>query len=65
MHAVFACGLVRLVALEAIDLAGPLKSERYLRYIRDLQADLKAYADDGLVAEFNAVVARKYSSESD
>ncbi|WP_146178389.1 sporulation protein [Nonomuraea fuscirosea] len=53
------------VALEAIDLAGPLKSERYLRYIRDLQANLDAYAGDGQVVQFNAVVARKYSQESD
>jgi tetratricopeptide (TPR) repeat protein len=52
------------LALEAVDLAGPLKSERYLRYIRDLQADLVRYAGECHVDEFNGVVARKYSTEN-
>ncbi|GGP12774.1 hypothetical protein LDL08_18530 [Nonomuraea glycinis] len=53
------------VALEAVGLAGSLKSERYLRYIRDLQVDLAQYASDVQVAEFNAVVAAKYGREKD
>ncbi|MEU7839250.1 hypothetical protein [Nonomuraea sp. NPDC049129] len=56
-------GQAATVALEATDLAGPLKSERYLRYIRDLQADLASYAGESRVTEFNAVVARKYSAQ--
>ncbi|WP_146615660.1 hypothetical protein [Nonomuraea aridisoli] len=55
-------GQAATVALEAIDLAGALKSQRYLRYIRDLQADLAAHEGDSRVAAFNAVVAEKYSS---
>jgi hypothetical protein len=34
------------VALEATQLAGPLKSERYLRYVRDLYADFAPYQSD-------------------
>jgi hypothetical protein len=52
------------IALEAIKLAGPLKSERYLRYIRDLKADLVGYECEGEVAAFNTLVADKYPSLS-
>ncbi|NRQ40407.1 hypothetical protein HII36_52610 [Nonomuraea sp. NN258] len=48
------------VAIEAIGLAGALKSERYLRYIRDLKADLCSYGSVEQVAAFNTLVADKY-----
>jgi hypothetical protein len=50
------------VALEAINLAGPLKSERYLRYIRDLRTDLVGYECEASVQAFNTLVADKYPS---
>ncbi|MEU8364362.1 hypothetical protein AB0C27_50925 [Nonomuraea sp. NPDC048882] len=49
-----------LVALEAIHLAGPLKSERYLRYIRDLKADLVGFDCEISVQAFNDLTAEKY-----
>ncbi|MEU7749605.1 hypothetical protein [Nonomuraea sp. NPDC049158] len=51
-----------MVALEAINLAGPLKSERYLRYIRDLRTDLVGYECEASVQAFNTLVAEKYPS---
>jgi hypothetical protein len=50
------------LATQAIDLAGSLKSMRYLRYIRDLCADLDEYAGDADVRTFWELVARKYPS---
>ena len=50
------------LATQAVDLAGSLKSMRYLRYIRDLCADLEEYAGDADVRAFRALVARKYPS---
>ncbi|WP_155347158.1 hypothetical protein [Acrocarpospora pleiomorpha] len=50
------------VAVEAIQLAGSLKSERYLRYIRDLKADLAAFKGDSEVKDFHDLVADKYPS---
>lgn len=38
------------VALEAIGLAGSLKSERYLRYVRDLHSDFAPYRSNGDVS---------------
>lgn len=49
-----------LVAMEAVDLAGPLKSERYLRYIRDLKAELVGYECEDSVQAFNTVIGEKY-----
>ncbi len=50
------------VATEAIGLAGNLKSQRYLRYIRDLCIDLDAYAGEGDVRAFSFLVVDKYPS---
>ena len=48
------------VATAVIETAGPLKSERYLRYIRDLQADLMPFANTATVQAFNLLVSDKY-----
>jgi hypothetical protein len=48
------------LATQAIELAGSLKSERYLRYIRDLCADLAEYSAEPDVRVFRALVASKY-----
>jgi hypothetical protein len=50
------------LATEAIELAGSLKSMRYLRYIRDLCADLDEFAGDADVEAFRRLVAAKYPS---
>lgn len=48
------------VAREAIELAGSLKSHRYLRYIRDLSSDLDLYDAEPEVRGFKEFVAAKY-----
>ena len=48
------------VATEAVGLAGALKSQRYLRYIRDLCKDLDAYENEVDVKNFKHLVAEKY-----
>ncbi|HUK71996.1 MAG TPA: hypothetical protein VLW50_25050 [Streptosporangiaceae bacterium] len=48
------------VAADAIGLAGSLKSQRYLRYIRDLSAELELYASDAAVRAFGELVAERY-----
>lgn len=49
------------VALEAIQLAGALKSERYLRYVRDLRSDFTPHAGSAeakrALDAFDAVLA--------
>ncbi|MER7268912.1 hypothetical protein ABT344_11475 [Micromonospora carbonacea] len=49
------------VALEAIHLAGALKSERYLRYVRDLRSDFTPHAGSAeakrALATFDVVLA--------
>ena len=53
-------GQAVMVAREAVELAGGLKSQRYLRYVRDLVADLGLYDGEGDVREFKEFVADKY-----
>jgi hypothetical protein len=48
------------VATEAIDLAGSLKSRRYLRYVRDLCTDLEGYGTEADVRAFYDLVGDKY-----
>jgi tetratricopeptide (TPR) repeat protein len=48
------------LAQEAIGLAGSLKSQRYLRYVRDLCADLRPYGDAAEVRAFTGFVAERY-----
>ncbi len=48
------------VARGAIELAGSLKSQRYLRYITDLSADLAPYEADAEVRDFKVFVAERY-----
>jgi len=48
------------VARGAIELAGSLKSHRYLRYIRDLRSDLAPYEGESEVREFGEFVAERY-----
>jgi tetratricopeptide (TPR) repeat protein len=50
------------VAREAIELAGSLKSQRYLRYVTDLIADLVPYDAEPDVREFKEYVADKYTN---
>jgi len=50
------------VATKAIGLAGSLKSQRYLRYIRDLCADLDAYDGERDVRAFRHLVVDRYTS---
>jgi hypothetical protein len=50
------------LATQAINLAGALKSTRYLRYIRDLRTDLEEFAGDADVKAFARLVAEKYPS---
>lgn len=50
------------LAAQAISLAGSLKSSRYLRYIRDLCADLNDYASTSEVKTFRQMVKDKYPS---
>jgi hypothetical protein len=50
------------LATQAIELAGSLKSMRYLRYIRDLCTDLGEFAGDADVETFRRLVAGKYPS---
>jgi hypothetical protein len=52
------------LARQAIDLAGSLKSRRYLRYIRDLCTDLDEFGGDADVRAFRQLVASKYPSRS-
>jgi hypothetical protein len=47
-------------ATQAIGLVGSLKSRRYLRYVRDLCADLADYSTEAEVQVFTALVAEKY-----
>jgi hypothetical protein len=49
------------VARGAIELAGSLKSHRYLRYIRDLRTDLAPYEGESEVREFSEFVCRPVS----
>nr|BFE88178.1 hypothetical protein GCM10020093_107790 [Planobispora longispora] len=51
-----------ILATQAVELAGSLKSMRYLRYIQDLCADLKAYRGNPEVESFRELVAGKYPS---
>ncbi|MGH6739143.1 MAG: hypothetical protein ACREDY_08950 [Bradyrhizobium sp.] len=53
------------VARGAIELAGSLKSHRYLRYIRDLCADLSPYDAERDVREFKEFLAGKYPNLGD
>lgn len=48
------------MARHAIELAGSLKSNRYLRYIRDLSSDLVPYDAEPDVRDFKGFVAEKY-----
>jgi hypothetical protein len=48
------------LATQAIALAGSLKSNRYLRYIRDLCNDLDKYASLAEVKAFRQLVTGKY-----
>jgi tetratricopeptide (TPR) repeat protein len=48
------------LARRAIELAGSLKSHRYLRYIRDLSSDLAPYESESEVREFGEFVADRY-----
>lgn len=50
------------VATAVINDAGPLKSVRYMRYIRDLQDDLKLFAKIPSVRAFEALVSERYST---
>jgi hypothetical protein len=50
------------VASAVIDDCGPLKSARYLRYIRDLQTELTPFSQVPAVQAFNALVSEKYPS---
>jgi hypothetical protein len=50
------------LAMQAIGLAGSLRSRRYLRYIRDLCTDLEEFAGDPDVLAFRELVARTYPS---
>ena len=50
------------MARTAIGLAGHLKSQRYLRYIERLCADLKVYGGDSDVRAFQGFVAENYPS---
>jgi hypothetical protein len=49
------------LAREALDLAGNLKSQRYLRYIRDLCGDLERYDSASDVRAFRLFVAERYT----
>ncbi|MGW4638023.1 hypothetical protein ACWEN6_05830 [Sphaerisporangium sp. NPDC004334] len=51
-----------VLATEAVELAGSLKSMRYLRYVSDLCADLKEYRGNREVESFRELVAGKYPS---
>jgi hypothetical protein len=53
-------GQAVVVAREAVELAGSLKSQRYLRYLTDLAADLVPYEGDSEVRAFKEFVADKY-----
>lgn len=48
------------VATEAVGYAGPLKSQRYLRYIHDLCSDFATYTSESEVRSFNQLVGEKY-----
>jgi hypothetical protein len=50
------------IATEAIGLAGNLKSQRYLRYVRDLSTDLDPYAAEADIRAFKRLVVDKYPS---
>ncbi|MDB5910576.1 MAG: regulator [Massilia sp.] len=50
------------VATEAVGLAGSLKSQRYLRYVRDLCEDFNRFTAEREVRDFNQLVAAKYPS---
>lgn len=52
------------VATEAIDLAGSLKSRRYLRCVRDLCTELERYGTEADVRAFYDLVADKYPTAS-
>jgi hypothetical protein len=53
-------GLAVKIATEAVDLAGGLKSRRYLRYVRDLCTDLQGYETESDVRAFYDLVGDKY-----
>ncbi|WP_327086691.1 hypothetical protein OIE66_30765 [Nonomuraea sp. NBC_01738] len=53
------CQAVAL-ATEAIEIAGSLKSKRYLRYVSDLCTDLAEYRETHDVGRFLEMVATKY-----
>lgn len=48
------------VATAVVEESGPLKSARYLRYIRDLQSDLKPFVTLPTVQAFNVLVLDRY-----
>lgn len=48
------------VATQAIELAGSLKSQRYLRYIRDLSVDLEIYEAEADVRTFKELITERY-----
>ncbi|MFF5111588.1 hypothetical protein [Streptosporangium sp. NPDC000509] len=50
------------LAKQAIELAGSLKSGRYLRYVSDLCAELEPFRTDSEVTAFRELVSRKYPS---
>jgi hypothetical protein len=65
VHAASVCqqrepGYAVELASQAIELAGSLKSMRYLRYIQDLCADLDEFAGDADVQAFRRLVGGKY-----
>jgi tetratricopeptide (TPR) repeat protein len=53
------------VATEAIALAGNLKSQRYLRYICDLRADLEPFAAEAEVRDFGRLAVATYPTIGD
>jgi hypothetical protein len=53
-------GQAAAIATEVVNLAGNLKSRRYLRYIRDLWTDLRSYAEEPDVQEFRKLLLERY-----
>ena len=51
-----------VLAADVVEQAGPLKSERYFRYIRDLLADLKPHSNLSEVQHLSSIVRQRYPS---
>lgn len=52
------------LAIAVVSDAGPLKSARYIRYLRDLQTELAPFSTDTAVREFNSLVKQRYPAPS-